>query len=249
MSLLLYLNALWKYWWALMSCAVFTGLGVYAAWQEKSNHWVVGASIVAALILFLVAAFLSWNEEHRLRMVAEAQLADRRPRFLFNLGAMIWQYNRERDATAFFVVGEIVNQGEPSVATHWSATYNIGASSEPMTGFYLHGEYVLTVGSESITFTNNDLLPARTLSRRVERGEHRGGRLLFTVPGNRTAQVESLQFRIDITCHDYLRTPYTASYAPSPAPVDGIQHLPSENVQPVQASVASPGGTLQIPPS
>jgi hypothetical protein len=233
-----------------MSCAVFTGLGVYAAWQEKSNHWVVGASIVAALILFLIAAFLSWNEEHRLRVIAEAQLADRRPRFLLNLGAMVWQYNQQRDMTVFFIVGGIINQGEPSVATHWSATYNIGASSEPMTGHYLYGAYVLTVRNEVITFTNNDLLTARTLSQRVERGEHRGGRLLFTVPGNRTVQVESLQFRIDITCQDYLQTPYTASYAPSPAPLDSIQHLPSENVQqvPVKASAASPGGTLELPP-
>jgi hypothetical protein len=60
-----FLNACLKHWLALMSSAVFTGLGVYAAWQGKTNHWIVSASIVAGAALFYVAAFLAWTDEHK----------------------------------------------------------------------------------------------------------------------------------------------------------------------------------------
>jgi hypothetical protein len=74
MAVWLFAKALCKFWWALMSSAVFTGLGIYAAWQEKTNHWIVGASLLAGLNLFLVAAFLAWNEQHQ---QLEAELAKR----------------------------------------------------------------------------------------------------------------------------------------------------------------------------
>lgn len=48
-----------------MSSAVFTGLGVYAAWQNKTNHWIVAASIIAGAGLFYIAAFLTWQDEHK----------------------------------------------------------------------------------------------------------------------------------------------------------------------------------------
>lgn len=60
-----FLTAWLKHWLALMSSAVFTGLGVYAAWQGKTNHWIVTASIAAGAALFYVAAFLAWRDEHR----------------------------------------------------------------------------------------------------------------------------------------------------------------------------------------
>lgn len=48
-----------------MSSAVFTGIGIYSAWQSKTNRWVVAASIVAGTGLFYVAAFLTWKDEHK----------------------------------------------------------------------------------------------------------------------------------------------------------------------------------------
>lgn len=65
MELWQFFKALLKQWLALMSCAVFTGLGVFAAWQGKTNHWIVAASIVAGVALFYVAAFLAWKDEHK----------------------------------------------------------------------------------------------------------------------------------------------------------------------------------------
>lgn len=47
-----------------MSCAVFTFIGIYAAFAGKSNHWVVVASGIAAITLFTVAVYGAWLHEH-----------------------------------------------------------------------------------------------------------------------------------------------------------------------------------------
>ena len=68
-----------------MSCAVFTAIGIYAAAAGKSNGWIVSASATAAIGLFLVAAFLAWNDEHQAKNTAEKQLRDEQPVILFGL--------------------------------------------------------------------------------------------------------------------------------------------------------------------
>jgi hypothetical protein len=64
-NLRLFAKTLFKKWWTLMSCAVFTFLGLYSVVFQKSNAWIIGASIAAGLILFMWAAFLVWKEEHQ----------------------------------------------------------------------------------------------------------------------------------------------------------------------------------------
>ena len=64
----MFAGALIKKWWTLMSCAVFTFVGLYSLVFHKSNLWVVGASIVAGVALFFWAAFLVWNDEHQARI-------------------------------------------------------------------------------------------------------------------------------------------------------------------------------------
>jgi hypothetical protein len=222
---------------------LFTGIGIYGAWHGKSNTWQVWVSCAAALLLIIIAAFLAWTEEHDGRIKAETQLHDRRPKFLFGLGALVWIYDARLDKTLFFLPGEIINQGEPSVTVGWSATATIGATTENMQMFHLLAPYVLNVGSESITITRDDLLNVKTLSTPIQRGGHCGGRLLVTLPGHRSAQVAALQIRMDVTCHDYLFTPYTAAYVPSPIPSGTLQFLPTENVQQIaQARPMLPGG-------
>src|SRR6266404_4094827 len=58
-----YLKALGKYWWALMSSALFTILSVYAAATNRSNTWFFWASIVLIFCSLLIASFLAWREE------------------------------------------------------------------------------------------------------------------------------------------------------------------------------------------
>jgi hypothetical protein len=60
----LFFVALWKYWWALMSCAVFTFIGLYALVRGKSNSWTITAILITAGLLLLWASFLAWKKEH-----------------------------------------------------------------------------------------------------------------------------------------------------------------------------------------
>lgn len=71
-----FLEALWKHWWALMSSAVLSLISVYAARQHKTNSWVFSVSCVAAVLMFFVAAFRAWNEQHIKLEGALAKIAD-----------------------------------------------------------------------------------------------------------------------------------------------------------------------------
>jgi len=84
-NILAFAMAFIKRWWALMSCAVFTILGLYCLITNKTNSWLIGASFVASAFLFVVAGFLAWNDEHRERMTAEQQLRDEEPKIMFSL--------------------------------------------------------------------------------------------------------------------------------------------------------------------
>jgi hypothetical protein len=53
-----------------MSCAIFTGLGVFAAFANKNNSWIVEASFAAALVCLVIACFLAWRDERKL-LIAE----------------------------------------------------------------------------------------------------------------------------------------------------------------------------------
>jgi hypothetical protein len=67
-----FIRAVGKHWWALMSCAIFTGLGVFIAWGNKSNAWAVEASFAAAVICVFIACYLAWRDEHKL-FIAEKE--------------------------------------------------------------------------------------------------------------------------------------------------------------------------------
>jgi len=69
-----FLEALWKWWWALLSSAIFTIIGLYALIAGKSNHWIVTASIAVGVILFFIASFLAWKEQYNARIAAEYRL-------------------------------------------------------------------------------------------------------------------------------------------------------------------------------
>jgi hypothetical protein len=62
--ILLFIAGLLKRWWALLSCALFTVIGAYAAATNKANSWIVGATGVAAVVMLIVAAYLTWKAEH-----------------------------------------------------------------------------------------------------------------------------------------------------------------------------------------
>jgi len=100
-----------------------------------------------------------------------------------------------------------------------------------MTGFYIRGEMLLRMGNETLTLTNANHLQAKVLTTRLERGAAEAGRLIFTVPGDRTAQVKTCQFSIEVSCLDFQKTPSSAVFRPDPKPLDGIKMYPGELLQ------------------
>jgi hypothetical protein len=71
-----FLAALGKRWWALLSTAAFTIIGLYALITGKSNQWVVTVSLAVAAIFFLIASFGAWKEQYDLRVAAESVNGD-----------------------------------------------------------------------------------------------------------------------------------------------------------------------------
>jgi hypothetical protein len=76
MRFLEFLRALLRHWWASMSSAILSILAIYAAWRNETNRWSFYVSCAAAVAMFLIAAFLAWNEEHNNLAAAEAKVAE-----------------------------------------------------------------------------------------------------------------------------------------------------------------------------
>jgi hypothetical protein len=67
----LFAKGLFKHWWALLSCAAFTVLAVFAAESNQSNTWTIWGTTVLAGVFFIVAAFRTWKDEHEKAEKAE----------------------------------------------------------------------------------------------------------------------------------------------------------------------------------
>jgi hypothetical protein len=179
----------------------------------------------------IVAFGLLWFEERRARTNAETELNNTKPRLVLSLGNIVWIYDESIDKTIFFVSASVVNRGEPSVTLSWRGQYKIGESYEEMLMFFLRDSYCVTVKNERLTFTTADLLNVKTLENPVEKGQFVGGRILVTVPGNRTPQILALQHKIEIQCEDYLGTVSSAVYQPSSVPMNALTLHPNEKVE------------------
>jgi hypothetical protein len=73
-----------KRWWALMSCALFTVLGTYAAYAGKDGVWVVRATLALAVVCFVIAILQElWRERGKrleleaVQFAAKLQIQDR----------------------------------------------------------------------------------------------------------------------------------------------------------------------------
>jgi hypothetical protein len=63
---ILFVTAIFHDWWALMSCAAFTVVGIWAAYAEKGREWVLWTSFTLAVVFVFVAAYKAWAREHEL---------------------------------------------------------------------------------------------------------------------------------------------------------------------------------------
>src|SRR3984885_10362042 len=61
----LFVKGIFSHWWALMSCAAFTFLGIWTAYANRSREWVLWSSFSLSLVFLLVAAYRTWLAENR----------------------------------------------------------------------------------------------------------------------------------------------------------------------------------------
>jgi hypothetical protein len=247
-----YISAVWDSWAGKMSglaSLVFTILGLWSSWfsgqdgmqRAKSYFW------GAAVLSFAFANYQAWRSQKELSQTLQANLNDRSAKLQLNLETIIWVHDATLDLTVIVLSAYLLNAGEPSVAIGWGAKYFLGNSTEgeQMTGFYIHGSYSIIVGKEVLKLTNADLLQTSTMTNRLVRGDAKAGRLLFSLPGNRAAQLATLNYHIDVECRDFEGKSVKATFAPTSQPVVGIRHFPTEQVstgitQPESISYVAP---------
>ena len=201
--------------WAIFAgTAVLTAVGYkwiqhlrHVTFQDPIGYIILAALVFIALTLCGLSSVLGAGGSRR-----------DRPKFGLTLGAIVWQYREDKDLTVFYMLASVINRGEPSVTLCWKGTYAIGKSSENMEMFHILDTITIAVDGEVLSLTNDSLVNLRTSEASIQRGQLVGGRLLFTVPGDRTAQIKSLFYTIEVECQDYLGNISTATYRPSSVP-------------------------------
>jgi len=214
------------------------------------SHYSQRPLFFACLRVACILAFSClWFEERRARKSAESQFNSKRPALDLQLATTVWTYDQARQVTAFFIGASLLNRGEPTVVLNWRATYRIGTSVEPMTRFHINGDYSVQIGNQELILNNANLLPLRVLEQAIGRGQFIAGRVLLAIPGNRKAQVEALQFSIDVECEDYLGTVSKATYTPSSIPLEHLETHHAERVRLVQSAPSAPQEASQPRPT
>jgi hypothetical protein len=189
-----------------------------AVWEHYKDKNVPASWLVACGVLFFgIGLYQAWSKERDEKEAAQARIES--PNFEFSVGTIIWRYDPQTQLSVFFVLASILNKGHRSIARNWNAEYRIGLAKEQMKSFFLREPYIIPIGDEQITFENGDLLNVRASQNAIERGDMGEGRLLFTLPGDRTHQIAGLQYSIEYSCEDYQGKVYRAVYRPSPEPV------------------------------
>jgi hypothetical protein len=225
--------AIWADWLARMSGPLTVPLTVAAFFVSAKVYKGLFAGL--AVISALLTCYRVWSKEHTQADELRKKLDDRKPHLVLAIEGVLWQYSPVEDVTVFILSAYLLNKGEPTVAMNWRAKYLIGGGGEDMKGFYLCDSYTITIGNEQLTLTNDNLLYAQVLTHRLERGEGKIGRLVFSVPGNRLGQIASNQYSITLSCSDFEGTQCVASFKPSGVPLDGIRVVPGEQLRKASA--------------
>ena len=115
MSLWLWIKSIIRHWWALMSCAAFTFLGMWTLYADKNNRWALQATFSLAVLCLFWACYLSWEIEHEALVEYRAKLEARIPL----LGVEVWDV--------------LLIQGPTSVDVFFEASINNATHDTPCT--------------------------------------------------------------------------------------------------------------------
>jgi hypothetical protein len=131
MALVLYAKALWKHWWTLLSCAVFTFISLIVALTNRSNMWIVRATGISAFALLLVASYLAWQDEYD-RAEKEKGNNETAPHMDINVLSVVPHAKLQKGLTDLFLhVGLVL--AEPSQVRIENFSITISDNSESST--------------------------------------------------------------------------------------------------------------------
>jgi hypothetical protein len=115
--------SLWKAWWALMSCAAFTILGLFIALENKGNSWTVGGIIVLAVTFFACAAFMAWREKYLALTKLQRRLAS--PQIDLSVGSAWWGADKN-DSLSVILTMQVFNpHGPPTAMFNWELSLQL----------------------------------------------------------------------------------------------------------------------------
>jgi hypothetical protein len=131
MAFWLFVKALGRHWWALMSCAVFTGLGAVSLYFNRSNTWILWATFGTAIVMLLVGAFLAWHDERIKRIELEHRLNEiDSPRLVGRIEQRFSGWTQELQATTLLVLLSIRNSGSPTMVEGYRLTLEWAESNK-----------------------------------------------------------------------------------------------------------------------
>ncbi len=224
----------WYGWLPSSALAALIDRGHDLGWWHPGKRTAIGVLLTGVIFSF----FEAWRKEHIAKQGAEKtagllkeQLDARRPQLSLNIENCIWFYDAQRDLTLFVIAAGLLNSGESTAVFRWRGKYQLGDNVEDMEGYFLFSPFTFPAAGGTITLTNDNLLSAQLHNTPLGRGEAKFGRLVFSVKGNRLAQVNSLQFKLIVECSDFEYTPASAVFSPASKPLENIMIFPGENAQ------------------
>jgi hypothetical protein len=191
-----YGQALWAHWWPLMSCAVFTLFGLWAALTNKTNRWIARGTLFLAANLLFIASYLAWNDEYE----------KTHPGLRLTIDTFATSRHSSNQVTSIIMVASVSNVGSPSIAERWSLEVipvsgnavtvyaSIVFEANPLTLYLDNGK----VGS----YSPRDALYLKTSSVPLTMGAKETGFLIFDFPTISQAQADARGTVYRLSCLD-----------------------------------------------
>jgi hypothetical protein len=189
--------------------------GIMGPWRLQTYFW------VAAGFTFLYANYKAWSREHK-------KVISSMPNISLAIEQIRWEYASDKHNTVLILAVNLVNRGAPSITRSWYAVLEIGSSREALSPILISSAWVIRDGNQSATIYPKDQIIAKTMEKRLETGEGKVGRIFFTIPGNRTDQLKTAQFKVHVGFYDFMGKNVEQTFIPNPAPLVGVQIYPSE---------------------
>jgi len=87
-----FFRAVLRRWWASLGSAVFTFVGFCALVANKGASRLIAVDLIAAVLLFYVAAYGAWKDERKARLEAEIKVDHGKPNFALEVVDEIHAY-------------------------------------------------------------------------------------------------------------------------------------------------------------